>query len=141
MRRFGFVVTLCATRLMFGGGLFEIFPVSGKANDVSYEFNITAADVAHTPIWSAGSDNPPLSARSADNVARRQLQELVPTARDWVRRQVRLVAFGDNLHWIYVVEFEPPPLENVAEFGRDYMRIPVLFDGRVITPKLTPIPK
>jgi len=140
MRIFSFLAMLSVAASAVGGELFESYFVSGKANNQSYEFKVTKADVASTPIWSPADENPPLSPRRAEQIAREQLLQLVPAAKEWLRREITVAAFGDDLHWIYVVQFEPPPLEDVAEFGRDYMKIAVLFDGRLIKPKVTPIP-
>jgi hypothetical protein len=123
-----------------GGELYESFSVSGKANNQSYEFTATKADLAKTPVWPVGTEQPPLTPRRAEEIARRQLQQLVPGGGDWRLEGITVSPLGDDLHWVYSVEFSPPLRRDVAEFGRDYMRLLVLFDGSAIKPKITPIP-
>jgi hypothetical protein len=117
------------------------YTVHGTADGKSYEFNVTAAVVAQTPSWAPADENPPFSPRRAEEIARGKLQELVPTGSEWPLREITLATFAGSLHWLYVVTFEPPGRESVAESLREHMRIPVLFDGRVIEPTVTAIPK
>ena len=59
----------------FGGaafaGLFNSYSAIGKVDDKHYEFKISEADILPTPVWDAGADFPPLSARKAQEIARR----------------------------------------------------------------------
>ena len=125
----------------FGGELYGSFSVSGKAKGQSYEFTATKTDFAKTPVWPRGTEHPPLAPRRAEEIARQQLEQLVPGGVDWDLEGITVSPLGDDLHWVYTVEFSPPSLgPDVAEFGRDHMRLLVLFDGSVVKPKVTPIP-
>jgi hypothetical protein len=140
MRIFTLVAFAFFAAIAFGGELYESFSVSGRAKGQSYEFTALKADLVKTPVWPVGTEHPPLSPRRAEEIARRQLQQLVPGGADWRLEGITLSPLGDDLHWVYGVEFSPPRRPDVAVFMGDYMRLLVLFDGSVIKPKITPIP-
>jgi hypothetical protein len=131
-------VFLAATSV--AGELYERYSVSGKANGQSYEFAATKAELAKAPVWPVGTERPPLAPRRAEEIARKQLLQLLPGGLDWRLEGITVSPLGDDLHWVYVVEFSPPLCPDVALFGADYMRLLVLLDGSVIKPKITPIP-
>src|SRR5437588_4154827 len=139
MRVFTLAAFVLCAATVFGGELHESFSVSGKANGQSYEFTATKAKFAKTPVWPVGTEHPPLAPRRAEEIARRQLQQLVSGGADWRLEGITVFPLGDDLHWVYSVEFSPPLRPNVAVFMADYMRLLVLFDGSVIKPKITAI--
>jgi hypothetical protein len=140
MRVFTVAAFLFLGATAVAGELYENYSVSGKANGQSYQFTATKAEFAKTPVWPVGTEHPPLAPRRAEEIARRQLQQLVPSGADWRLEGITVFPLGDDLHWVYSVEFSPPLRPDVAVFMGDYMRLLVLFDGSVIKPKITPIP-
>ena len=95
---------------------------------------VTRDRIATTPIWLAKAENPPLSARRAIQLARKQMESLVADRNGWRLESVQLLDVGD-LHWMYLVEFMQFS-EDVA-LGDSTLRIPVLMDGAVIGPRPT----
>ena len=62
------------------------------------------------------------------------MQELLGSGKEqWLIRETTIADMGDGIHFVYVVQFEPP-LGREACTMCDYMRILVLMDGTV--PKL-----
>jgi len=129
------VVTFAAR----GGELVERYHAPGKANGKHYEFVVTKADIANTPVWSRDSENPPLSPRRAGQIARTQLEELLPEGKAWLLREITLAQLGDDVHWLYLVTFEPPPFGHPAEKDPDFIRIIVLMNGKTTPPTITPL--
>ncbi len=135
-----FVLAILSVILVARGGeLVEPFHAPGKANEKHYEFAVTRADIANTPIWSRESENPPLSPRRAGQIARTQLEELLPEGKAWLLREITLAQLGDDIHWLYLVTFEPPPIGHPGEKDPDFMRIIVLMDGKTTPPTVTPL--
>ena len=129
--------------LGFGGsafaGLFESYSASGKMGEKHYEFKVSQANIVRTPVWAPGADFPPLSARKAQDIARREMQELLRSGKQpWELRETSIADIGDSMHFVYVVQFEP------ASDGQgctmcDFMRILVLMDGTVPKPIVKPL--
>jgi len=120
--------------------LLESYSSEGKAGGKHYEFKITRSEVANTPIWPSDTENPPLSPRRAQEIARTQLNQLLgPDSKEWLLREIMLGQMGDDIHWEYLVTFEPPPLGHAGEANPDFMRIIVLMSGKVVNPTITPI--
>ncbi len=124
--------------LGFGGsafaGQFEGYSSSGKMDEKHYEFKVSQADIARTPVWAPGADFPPLSARKAQDIARREMQELLGGGKQpWELRETTIVAMGDGMHFVYVIQFEPPS-DGQGYTMCDFMRILVLMDGTVPKP-------
>jgi hypothetical protein len=67
-----------AMAMLFGlgcsafAGLFESYSATGKMDEKHYEFKVSQADILRTPVWTPGADFPPLSARKAQEIARRE---------------------------------------------------------------------
>jgi len=122
-----------------GGELVESYHAPGKANGNHYEFTVTKADIANTPIWSHKSEDPPLSWRRAEQIARTDLERLLPDGKAWLVREITLAQLGDDVHWLYLVTFEPPPIGHPGEKDPDFMRIIVLMDGKTGPPTVTPV--
>jgi hypothetical protein len=87
-------------------GQFESYSASGKMDEKHYEFKVSQADIARTPVWAPGADFPPLSARRAQDIARREMQELLGGGkRPWELRETTIAAMGDGMHFVYVIQF------------------------------------
>jgi hypothetical protein len=138
MRLFAIVVLL-----VFGGsafaGQFHGYSASGKMDDKHYEFTVTDADIARTPVWAASADFPPLSARKAQDIARREMQKLLGGGKQpWELRETTIANMGDGMHFVYVIQFEPLN-DGQGCTMCDFMRILVLMDGTVPKPIVKPL--
>jgi hypothetical protein len=81
---------------------------------------------------------PPLSARKAQEIARREKQQLLgPRKEQWLLRETTIADIGDGMHFVYVVHFEPRLGE--ACISCDFIRILVLMDGSVPKPIMKPL--
>ena len=60
-------------------------------NSTRYEYHITDQDLQATPAWQANQDNPPLSARSAIDIASKEIAALLPNGKDWRLYEVTLL--------------------------------------------------
>jgi hypothetical protein len=113
------------------GGLVDSYSASGKIGDKQYEFKVSQTDILRTPIWKSDADFPPLSARKAQEIARRRMQKLLGSGKEpWVLRETTVADLGDGAHFVYVIQFEPPLGEH-SVLGSDFMRVLVLMDGTV----------
>jgi hypothetical protein len=126
----------------FGGaafaGLFTSYSAIGKVDDKHYESKISEADILRTPVWDAGADFPPLSARKAQQIAQREFQQLAgKTKHPWAVRETTIIDVGDE-HFVYVIQLEQWPPEKACTMC-DFMRIIVLMDGTVPKPIITPL--
>jgi len=127
----------------FGGSTFagqlKGYSASGKMDEKHYEFKVSQADIARTPVWAPGADFPPLSARKAQDIAGREMQELLGGGKQpWELRETTIVAMGDGMHFVYVIQFEPPS-DGQGCTMCDFMRILVLMDGTVPKPIVKPL--
>ena len=65
----------------FGGsafaGEFHSYSTLGKMDDKHYQFTASQANIARSPVWAPDADFPPLSACKAQDIARREMQELL----------------------------------------------------------------
>jgi hypothetical protein len=102
----------------------------------TFESQVSPEEIARTPAWLPEAENPPLSARRAIQTSRQQMEAIVADRSVWRLDSVQLLDMGDHLHWMYLVEFERQYPEDVAVYGDHSLRILVLMDGTVITPKL-----
>jgi hypothetical protein len=111
---------------------------SGKIGDKYYEFKASEADVLRTPIWKSDAGSPPLSPRKAQEIASRQMQELLGSGKkQWLIRETTIMNTHFGLHFVYVVQFEPPLEQGCT--GCDFIRIMVLMDGTVPKPIVRPM--
>jgi hypothetical protein len=127
------VLTFVATGFADGVHGFSCYSYVDKK---TFESKVSGEEIADTPAWLPEAENPPLSARSALKHARQQMETLVPDRHVRNLESIQLMDMGDHLHWIYIVEFERQYPEEVAVFGDHSVRIVVLMNGAVITPKL-----
>lgn len=77
MRAIAFTVLLAAGSLAVHGDVLSGYSAIGKMNEMHYVFTVSQADILRTPIWTSGADFPPLSARKAQEIARREMQALL----------------------------------------------------------------
>jgi hypothetical protein len=91
-------------------------------------------EILRAPSWDTSADNPPLSARKAQQLATKEIEAHPPDSNPWVLSRINLINSGDGLHWVYAVAFEEEP-ENHGHTGnlREW-EIIVLMDGRVFEP-------
>ena len=115
-------------------GVVESYSAIGKLNDKHYEFKVSQVEILRTPIWSPSADFPPLSARKAQEIARREMLGLLGSGKEpWMLRETTIADMGDGMHFVYVVQFEPPS-DGQGCVGCDFIRILVLMDGTVPKP-------
>jgi hypothetical protein len=138
MRAFLLLLLLIAA-FPVSGGLMNSYSASGKMDDKHYEFKVSEADILRTPIWKPDADFPPLSARKAQEIARREMQKLLGDGKqEWLLRETTIADMGDGMHFVYVIQFEPPL--GVSCMGCDFIRILVLMDGTVPKPIVKSLP-
>ena len=107
-----------------------------------YDFKITDADMAGTPVWKEQDDHPPLAARKALAAARSGLAQIVSDHKDWTLEGLTLQQWHDGSHWYYLAVFNAPVPPGVISIGRPVsMTIPVLMNGAAVKPKVSPRPK
>jgi hypothetical protein len=111
---------------------------SGKADGKQFEFPLTAAVVKDAPAWKPDSSCPPLEPRRAIDIATKQLHQFVKEPGQWYFLELELVQFTGE-HWAYIIVFDRHYPENVAVFGGDFFRIPVLMSGATLKPKVIDI--
>lgn len=100
-----------------------------------FEFEVTSEQLANSPPWVEGQDNPPLPPRRAFEVASAYLRKLMPDAEKWQRRELRLVPVREK--WVYVVEFTEPPPGNMAEHLSAPFGVVVLMSGEALEAKVS----
>jgi hypothetical protein len=138
MRALAIAVLVGFTGSAFAG-VFESYSAIGKIDNRHYEFKVSQPDILRTPVWAPGADFPPLSARNAQQVARRQMQQLLDGGKgQWELRETTIVDMGDGMHFVYVIQFEPPS-DGQGCIGCEFMRILVLMDGTVPKPMVKPL--
>jgi hypothetical protein len=119
--------------------LFESYSAIGKMDNRHYEFKVSRADILRTPVWASDADFPPLSARKAQEIARREMQVLLPSGKQqWELRETTIADMGDGMHFVYVIQFEPPS-DGQGCIGCEFMRILLLMDGTVPKPIVKPL--
>jgi hypothetical protein len=137
MRSAPFCLLLSAVLPVFGEPS-GFISASGKIGDKYYEFKASEADILRTPIWKSDAESLPLSPSKAQEIASRQMQELLGSGKEqWLIRETTIMNTHFGLHFVYVVQFEPP-LEKGCT-GCDFIRIMVLMDGTVPKPIVKPM--
>jgi hypothetical protein len=138
MRALAFTMFLGFSGSAFAG-VFGSYSAIGKMDEKHYQFKVSQADILRTSIWAAGADFPPLSARKAQEIARREMRELLGTGKQqWELRETTIVDMGDGMHFVYVIHFEPAS-DGQACTMCDFMPILVLMDGTVPKPIVKPL--
>jgi hypothetical protein len=102
----------------------------------TYEFRIPEQDLQKTPVWSPDQDNPPLSARSAIDIAKKEIATLLPNGKDWRLYEVTLRPVDD--HWVYLVQFlEPLRTDGGGQQLSKGFQVVVLMNGVAVVPRIT----
>lgn len=116
-------------------GVFNFF--DGK----KYDLSVTESQIDKAPLWADKDENPPLSVRAAEKLARDYVKRVVPKSNRWEVRRISLEPVGKGGgHWIYLVEFTPFKEDQVI-FGSGHpFNIPVLLNGVVPEAKVTDYP-
>lgn len=101
-----------------------------------YEFRISQQDLQKTPVWAPDQDNPPLSARSAIDIAKKEIATLLPNGKDWRLYEVTLRPVDD--HWLYLVQFlEPLRTDGGGQPLSNGFQVVVLMNGVAVLPRIT----
>jgi hypothetical protein len=107
---------------------------------------ITDDAMAACPAWDANSDNPPVSAKQAMQVARTVKESLVQDTDEWewALESASLRQFAAKRQqaaesprvkkWYWVVVYRAGIKQGGLAGGAPYLEIPVLMDGRAVTP-------
>jgi len=112
------------------------YSASGYMDRKQYVFEASKEEIARTPVWKPDAEFPPLSARKAQDIARREMQELLGSGKEpWLLRDTTIADMGDGMHFAYVIQFEQPAPQGCI--GCDFMRVLVLMDGTVPKPIVT----
>ena len=102
----------------------------------TYEFHISEQDLQKAPVWAPDQDNPPLSARSAIDIAKKEIAALLPNGKDWRLFEVTLRPVDD--HWVYLVQFlEPLRTDGGGQQLSTGFQIVVLMNGIAVMPRIT----
>ena len=105
-------------------------------NSTRYEYHITDQDLQATPAWPAGQDNPPLSARTAIDIATKQLATLLPDGKDWRLYEVTLRPIEER--WVYLVQFlEPLRGNGGGQQLSSGFEVVVLMNGVAVMPRIS----
>ena len=95
-----------------------------------YDFRITHEQLSSTPVWLERKLNPPLSARSAKEIAAVYLSDLFKNASTWTVGQIELHPIADR--WVYLISFDPPPPPGYQEWESAPVKVVVLMDGLAV---------
>ena len=128
------VIVICGFSLAVRGQARATYNNYHSAN--RYDFETTSERLAKSTVWSEDQDCPPLTARTALKIASAQLHQLFDDADKWSHRGLQLTQLGDR--WLYLVEFEEPAPPGVSEHLASPFRIPLLMNGEIIEPKVSP---
>ena len=101
----------------------------------SYETCISKDQLENTPKWVDGAPDPPLSARSAKEIATVQLNKQFKEANAWRVDEIALTLINDD-RWVYIISFSQPRPESVNESLASPFKIVVLMNGTVVKPTL-----
>jgi hypothetical protein len=101
-----------------------------------YEFRISEQALQNTPVWTPDQDNPPLSARSAIDIAKNEMAALLPNGKDWRLYEVTLRPLDD--HWVYLVQFlEPLRPDGGGQQLSNGFQVVVLMNGVAVMPRIS----
>ena len=133
------LLSLFLTALPLCAGELNGYSADGKMDGKQYLYKASQADILRTPIWKADADFPPLSARKAQEIPRREMQVILGSGKEqWVQHETTIADVGDGMHFVYIIQFEPP-LGEQSCLGCDFIRIIVLMDGSVPKPIVKPL--
>ena len=129
-----FLQSLCLVAALLTAQLETTFTVEygGK----TYEFHISEEDLQKAPVWAPDQDNPPLSARGAIDIAKKEIATLLPNGKDWRLYDVTLRPVDD--HWVYLVQFlEPLRADGGGQQLSNGFQVVVLMNGVAVMPRIT----
>ena len=96
-----------------------------------YDFRITRERLLITPPWLDGEPDPPLSARSAKDIAAVYLSDLFKNASAWRAGEIALYPVAER--WVYLISFDPPLPPGCRDCMSTPFKIVVLMDGMAVT--------
>jgi hypothetical protein len=98
-----------------------------------YTFKVTAEELQNLPSWNPETEDVPLSARKAIEVAQRNLARFVPTPDKWTLDHIELTRMVKD-KWIYEVYFDCLS-EDCGRPDSDWsFMIYVKMDGSIVEP-------
>ena len=96
-----------------------------------YDFRLTHEQVSNTPAWLEDAPNPPLSARSAKDIAVVYLNKLFDDASGWSVVEIGLVPVAER--WVYLISFTAPKRHDCQDCVYTRFRVVVTMDGVAAT--------
>lgn len=105
----------------------------------AYSHNISDEDLVNTPSWNPEKGDPPVSLRTAVQIARVNLSRFVKKADGFDVEKIELRQMGIE-KWLYEVAFHCWKDKCRDDAGSSF-RIYIKMDGSVIDPEITPEPK
>jgi hypothetical protein len=100
-----------------------------------YTFKLTEEEIQKLPSWNPETEDVPLSARKAVEIAQSNLQRLMPkTTEKWCLDGVNLSRMGKD-RWIYEIEFLAEEIREDSDFS---FTIFVKMDGTIVEPEIVP---
>jgi hypothetical protein len=97
---------------------------------------LSNANLADKSIWHEQEANPPLSVRTALQLATRYAANLLPESTNWIARDIILSHISDEV-WIYEVQILPTRQDGYYMVTPIPLRVIVLMDGTVAPYKRT----
>ena len=102
-----------------------------------YTFKVTAEELKNLPSWNPETEDVPLSARKAIEVARTNLANFLPTPDKWTLDHIDLTRMAKN-KWIYEVYFDCLS-EDCGRPDSDWsFMIYVKMDASIVEPVIEP---
>lgn len=119
------------------------FAIQSTAFGKTYVSAVSEAKLLESPAWDEGESNPPVSARSAMNLARIALEAAIELPEDceWQQGSLQLMRppMSDrrNERWVWFVRFDGVKKTGVLP-GSHKIQIMVLMNGKVVKPTVKP---
>ncbi len=95
---------------------------------------ITNDTLAKSPAWEANSENPPISARRAIDLAGKVKDALVRDTDDWEWHLESATLRKHVVKWFWIVTYRASIKHGGLAGGAPYLELPVLMDGQAIRP-------
>ena len=95
-----------------------------------YDFQISREQLLSTPPWLDGEPDPPLSARSAKDIATVYLSHLFKNSSEWSVGEIALSPVAER--WVYLISFDPPLPSGCRDCMSMPFKIVVLMDGMAV---------
>ncbi len=134
------LIALCLAAVTTGTRADTYRGYQSNTEDKIYAFEISEQHIARTPKWRADGAEPPLSPGKAVRLAESILPRLVASPRAWRSGRVHLQRINGSNNWLYMVDLIGPPYRNRGKFdsAAPEISVPVLLDGTVTLPRITP---